>query len=116
MTHDQRIADTIEIKSMMDGKPCRFPVAKSAKKQFERGKCWTAYCGNPIWFVHLTIHGNADIGKCYSCAERWALEYFVKKNPQRGQWVMPEKGKPVEWRFDEKTLSFSPVKKSKRHE
>jgi hypothetical protein len=95
---------------MMDGKPCRFPVQPTARKQFERGKCWSAMCNNPIWFVHLTVHGTADFGKCYCCAELRAYEYFVKKLPWRGRLVMPENGKPVEWKFDEEKLSFSPAK------
>lgn len=101
--------ERITIISAIDGKPWSFPVAKGSKKQFERGKCWTAYCVNPIWFVHLTVHGNAEFGKCYCCAELRAVMEFIKKLPRHGKWIMPEKGKPIEWRFDEKKLSFSPL-------
>lgn len=103
------IQQTIVINSMMDGKPWRVPVVARAKKHFERRKCWTAYCENQIWFVHLNVHGKADLGKCYCCVQLRAFEYFVKKMRQHGRWVMPERGKPVEWRFDEKKLSFSPL-------
>lgn len=100
----------ISITSIMDGKAFRFPVAPKARKQFERGKCWTFYCQNPIWFIHLNVHGIADFGQCYCCAERRALEYFVKNLRVKGRFVMPEKGRSVEWRFNEDTKSFSPIK------
>jgi hypothetical protein len=102
------MSDSITIISMIDGKPASFPVAKRSKTALLLGKCFTAYCENPIWFVHLTVHGKADIGKCYCCAQLRAFEYFVKKIRERGRWVMPEKGRPVEWRFDEHNFSFSP--------
>jgi hypothetical protein len=47
------------LKSMLDGKSCRFPMARGRKVQFARGKCWTAYCSNPIWFDAL-----ARIAEC----------------------------------------------------
>lgn len=105
------MSELMTILSVIDGKPWRFPVTRAAKNQFKRGKCWTAFCNNPIWFVHLNVHGKADFGKCCCCTELWALRNFVVKMRERGKWVMPEKGRPVEWRFDEKKISFAPVPK-----
>lgn len=110
--------NTIVLPSPIDGKPVAIrPSSGSSKKQWAAGKCWTAYCSNPIWCVHLTPHGAATHGYCYSCVERAELSRFVRQLPRLGSWAMLEKGKLVEWAFDAGRLSFSPVppkRKAKR--
>lgn len=93
--------ETIFLKAAV-GRAVEIVPAARTINDWKRGKCWSAMCNNPIWFVHLGKTGKADIGYCYCCLHWRMYEYFAKGIDERGDWFLLEKGKLVKWVFDDK--------------
>ena len=103
----------VQLISPIDGKAVSITPAAGYKKLFQRRKCFTAYCTNPIWFVLLSRTGKAASGKCWPCAELRATHNHLTGNRKYESWRLLEKGRLSEpWEFHQKTLQFSPVPES----
>lgn len=88
-----------------------FLAANSTIRNFREGKCWSVFCNNPIYFVHLSKKGIASHGYCYGCTHMHIYEYRLKELPkERGIWASIYYGRLDPWFFDEVTKSFKPLK------
>lgn len=59
--------------------------------EWKRGVCWSAWCGNPIFYVHISNSGKATHGYCPHVRELYQFW-------PRGTWFMLQGGKLVKVR------------------
>lgn len=100
---------TIVLIAPPDGSKVNLSVVRYVG-QWLKGKCWSAFCGNPIWFVHLSRTGKADVGYCYGCYHWRALSDHVRELSRQGSWHLLLKGGLEEWSFNETIKSPGPAK------
>ena len=71
-----------------DDKPYTVTPAHGTIAIWKRGLCWNAVCANPIFFIHLSVSGNATHGYCTHGHSMDLYKYWP-----RGNWYMLIKGK-----------------------
>ncbi len=104
----------VHVISPIDGKPVTVRPASGTTQHFKKGKCWSVFCNNPIWFVRISKSGIAHTGYCNGCTRAHIYENVVKDFPTRGVWHLVWRRKLEPWGLNQKTKTFEPLKKSRR--
>lgn len=63
---------------------------------WKEGKCWSAFCSNPIVYIHFSENGNATHGYCNDTYMAMKYATMLRKEHVRGKWFLFVKGKLFE--------------------